>query len=138
MQYEIREYIDYNEDEILPIYKSVGWRNYTNSPQMLRDAYAHSLKIYGAYLEGSLVGVIRVVGDGFSVVFIQDLLVNPEHQRRGIGSALLRRVLQEYKGVYQIHLLTENTEKTVRFYQSLGFMMDTDINCRALSRYSIE
>lgn len=69
------------------------------------------------------------------MVFIQDLLVYPEYQRKGIGKALLEKILSEYKDVYQKHLLTENTEKTIQFYKSVGFAIDTDIDCRAFSKY---
>ena len=135
MEYVIKEYTNYNEQEILALCKSVGWTNYTNNPEMLKNAYAHSLKIYGAYICEKLVGIIRIVGDGYSVVFIQDLLIFPEHQRKGIGTALLQYVLNEYSHVYQKHLLTENTEKTIAFYKSLGFTMDTEMECRAFSKY---
>lgn len=135
MEFSIRKYQNYNEDEITNLYKSVGWINYTNNPQMLKEAYANSLKILGAYNDEKLLGVIRVVGDGHSVVFIQDILVYPEYQRQGIGTALLQRILTEYKHVYQKHLLTENSEKMIQFYKSLGFTMDTDMGCRAFSIY---
>lgn len=135
MEFSIKEYKEYNEEEILNLYKNVGWINYTNNPNMLKAAYANSLKILGAYEKDKLLGIIRVVGDGYSVVFIQDLLVHPECQRKGIGTALLKQVLQDYKHVYQKHLLTENTEKTIQFYKSLGFTMDTDMKCRAFSIY---
>ncbi len=137
MDYNITEYMEYNEQEILPLYESVGWGNYTKSPRMLKEAYLHSLRIYAAYVDNKLVGVIRVVGDGFSVVFVQDLLVYPEYQGQGIGTALLKKIMKEYRGVYQLHLLTDNTEKTVAFYKSLGFVMDTDIDCRAFSKYCV-
>lgn len=91
--------------------------------------------MYAAYVNDKMVGIIRVVGDGFSVVFIQDLLVYPEYQRMGIGTALLQKVLEEYSKVYQLHLLTEDTEKTIQFYKSIGFIMDTDIGCRAFSKF---
>ena len=135
MEFTIKEYTNYNESEVLNLYKSVGWTNYTNNSQMLEDAYANSLRILGAYEKEKLIGIIRVVGDGYSVVFIQDLLVYPEYQRRGVGTALLKQILQDYKHVYQKHLLTENTEKTIQFYKSLGFTMDTDMECRAFSIY---
>ena len=135
MDYNVKEYMDYNEQEILSLYESVGWDNYTKNPQMLKEAYLHSLRIYAAYVDNKLVGIIRVVGDGSSVVFVQDLLVYPEYQRQGIGTALLKAIMEKYRGVYQLHLLTDNTEKTVAFYKSLGFVMDTDINCRAFTKY---
>ena len=135
MEFTIKEYKTYNETEILNLYTSVGWTNYTNHPEMLKNAYANSLKILGAYENERLIGIIRVVGDGHSVVFIQDLLVYPEYQRKGIGTALLKQILQDYRHVYQKHLLTENTERTIQFYKSLGFTMDTDMECRAFSIY---
>lgn len=135
VEYIIKEYENYNEQEILALYSSVGWTSYTDHPEMLKNAYMHSYKIYGAYVNEKLVGIIRVVGDGYSVIFIQDLLIFPEYQRHGIGTALLQKVLDEYKHVYQKHLLTENTEKTIGFYKSLGFVMDTDMECRAFSKY---
>ena len=134
MEFSIKEYKNYNEEEILKLYQSVGWINYTDNLKMLEDAYANSLRILGAYESEKLVGIIRVVGDGYSVVFIQDILVYPEYQRQGIGTALLNQILQDYKHVYQKHLLTENTEKTIQFYKSLGFTMDTDMECRAFSK----
>ena len=137
MEFSIKEYETYNEQETLQLYESVGWTNYTQKPQMLKEAYLHSLKSYAAYVDNKLVGIIRVVGDGASVVFVQDLLVYPQYHRQGIGTALLKRIMEEYNGVYQLHLLTENTEKTISVYKSLGFLMDTDIECRAFSKYCV-
>lgn len=135
MEYTIKEYKNYNEQEIIDLYRSVGWSNYTKNPEMLRNAFEHSLKVYAAYIDDKLAGVIRIVGDGYSVIFIQDILIFPEYQRNGIGTALMKHVLDEYPHVYQKHLLTENSERTIQFYKSLGFMMDTEIECRAFSKF---
>lgn len=131
MIFLVKEYRKYNEEEILNLYRSVGWANYVNEPEMLRNAYANSLKIFGAYEGEKLLGIIRVVGDGHSIVYIQDIIVLSEYQRHGIGTALLQRVLDTYENVYQKILLTDNTERTIQFYKSLGFQMDTEIECRA-------
>ena len=135
MEFTIREYTEYNHDEIMKLYASVGWTNYTNNPDMLANAYKNSLKIYAAYENNHkadmLLGVIRVVGDGSSIMYIQDILILPEYQHKGIGSALMKKVLDTYSHVYQKVLLTDNTEKTISFYKAMGFEMDTDVNCRA-------
>lgn len=134
MEFSINEYQKYNESEILNLYQSVGWINYTNNPNMLKNAYANSLKILGAYENEKLIGIIRVVGDGYSIVFIQDIIVLPEYQRHGIGTALLKKILEIYQNVYQKSLLTDNTDKTIQYYKSVGFEMDTDIECRAFTK----
>ena len=137
MEVILKEYAVYKEAEILGLYTSVGWTNYTDNPEMLRNAYLNSLKLYGAYVDGKLVGIIRVVGDGYSVIFIQDLLVHPEFQRKGVGTLLLKKVLCEYDSVYQKHLITEDTEKTILFYKSLGFLENSEIGCKAFSVYKV-
>lgn len=136
MEVILKEYTGYNEEEILGLYARLGWTNYTDKPEMLKNAYLNSLKIYGAYVDNKLVGIIRAVGDGFSVLFIQDLLVHPDFQRNGIGTLLLKRMLKEYENVYQMHLITEDSEKTISFYKSLGFTDNSDVNCKAFSKYN--
>lgn len=127
----ILPYLNYNEDEILRLYKSVGWSNYYEKPEILRNAYANSLCILGAYQNEKLVGIIRIVGDGHSIIYIQDILVFPEHQHKKIGTQLLLAILEKYKNVYQKVLATDNTNKTVSFYKSLGFVDLTDLGCIA-------
>ncbi|MDO5326045.1 MAG: GNAT family N-acetyltransferase [Clostridia bacterium] len=127
----IQEYASYNEKELLALYDSVGWINYTRRPDMLKSAFAHSLLVLGAYDGSRLIGIIRCVGDGHSIVFIQDLLVHPEYQRQGIGKALLNAVLNRYENVYQIQLLTDDRLETAAFYQSLGFSRADTMGCAA-------
>ena len=120
--YTLREYRNYHAEEILSLYRSVGWSNYTERSDMLESAFSSSLYILAAYENERLLGLIRAVGDGHSSVLIQDILVRPEYQRRGIGTSLLRDMLMRYRDAYQIQLMTDDTEKTLSFYRSLGFL----------------
>lgn len=83
---EIKEYREYCEDEILRLYASVGWTAYTEQPEALRRGFDRSLLTLAAYEGAELLGLIRVVGDGQTIVFVQDLLVFPEYQRKGAAS----------------------------------------------------
>ncbi len=129
----IRELTSF-DGNILALYSAVGWKNYTEHPEMLKNAFGHSLLTLGAYDGDRLVGMIRTVGDGFSVVFVQDVLVLPEYQRKGIGTQLLRTILERFSSVYQIQLLTDNTPKTNAFYRSVGFVKADDIGCCAFMK----
>ena len=126
---EIRAYQTYNEGEILSLYNSVGWTAYTAHPEVLHKGFDHSLLTLAAYEGEQLLGIIRVVGDGYTIVFVQDLLVFPEHQRKGIGSALLQAVLNQYRHVRQIELATDRTQKTIAFYKSMGFQELSEVGC---------
>ena len=130
MDFLIREYDCFNREEVLALYESVGWTGYTRRFEIMERAFARSLKIYGAYVLGELVGLVRAVGDGLTIVYVQDLLVHPNYQRMGIGKALLGRILEDYQNVYQKVLTTEDTEKTFAFYHAMGMKVDKEIGCR--------
>ena len=119
-------------DDVLHLYQAVGWTNYTNQPQMLEQSLAHSLAIYFARDGEKIVGLVRLVGDGFSSVFVQDLIVLPSYQRQGIGSDLMKEALGDYKDAYQVQLVTDQTEKTLGFYRSLGFETLSTYDCTGM------
>ena len=119
-------------DDVLHLYQAVGWTNYTNQPQMLEQALSHSLAIYLALDDDAVVGLVRLVGDGFSSVFVQDLIVLPSYQRQGIGSDLMKEALGDYKDAYQVQLATEQTEKNLGLYRSLGFETLSTYDCTGM------
>lgn len=131
---QIKEYITYDETEILNLYTSVGWTAYTDHPEVLRNGFEHSLLTLAAYEGDQLLGIIRTVGDGHTIVFIQDILVFPEHHRKGIGSRLIQSILDRFDHVRQIELATDHTPETVAFYKSQGFTEMSEIGCCAFTR----
>lgn len=135
MDFGIKENITPNMDELIALYDNAGWNNYTNNPQMLKKAYDNSLKIISAWDKDRLIGIIRVVGDGYSIIYIQDLLVLKEYQRKGIGSKLLSIIIKEYENVYQKTLLTENQASTVKFYEHCGFSKSEEFGCVAFVNF---
>ena len=128
-QFEIKPYQNNHEEETFALYRAVGWSNYCKNPQMLRQALANSLLVLGAFSNEKLIGMIRAVGDGASILYIQDLLVLPAYQRQGVGTALLRHALNTYSNVYQVLLMTDDTPKTRSFYRSLSFVPIDSIAC---------
>ena len=108
--------------DLLALYSSVGWTNYTNNPTMLEEAVKASLWQLAVYDKEELVAYIRLVGDRHSVLLVQDLLVRPDYQRQGIRKKLLEEALATFPNVYQRLLVTERSEKNLSFYQSLGFV----------------
>ena len=125
-------------EEIFPIYEAVGWTNYTTNPTMLKNALEHSLFLISARDEnGKLVGFLRAVGDGYSILYIQDIIVLPEYQRQGIGTQLLRQTLEHFKEVYQIILTTDSELKTIAFYEANGFTALSKYGCTSFMANSL-
>jgi GNAT superfamily N-acetyltransferase len=123
--------------EILPLYEDAGWVSYTKNPERLKAALEGSLTVLGAYIDSSLIGLIRCVGDGHSIIYVQDILVLNKYQRQGIGSLLLKSLLDKYKYVYQTVLLTDTGANTEGFYTKCGLKRSDCFNCSAYIRYNI-
>lgn len=103
---------------------------------MLENAYKNTLNIFAAYHCKDLVGIIRLVGDGYSIIYIQDIIVLRAYQRKGIGGHLLQKVLEQYSDVYQKVLLTDNQPKTVEFYKKYGLLPANEFNCMAFVSFA--
>jgi len=130
----ITEYTESLFPEILALYRDAGWTNYTRNPDMLANAYKNSLRILCAYCGASIAGVVRAVGDGCSILYVQDLLVHSSFQRRGIGGRLLDTLFSEYPNVYQTILLADGSEELSRFYRKCGFQPAGAYGCVAYFR----
>lgn len=131
---KIKEYTEFKKDEIWQLYTQVGWTAYTENMMALERGYKNSLLVLAAYENEELLGIVRVVGDGATIILVQDILVYPQKQRQGIGTSLLKAVLERYADVRQIQLVTDNTPKTVAFYQSLGFVELEKLGCCGFMR----
>lgn len=108
---------------IKQIYESERWLAYLDDDKKLKKAFDNSLFLYGAFSDESLVGFVRVVGDGEHVVLVQDLIVMNDYQGKGIGSELFSFVLDNYKEVRFFEVVADsNDEKLNEFYKSFGLV----------------
>ena len=124
--------------ELTELYDAVGWTAYTREPDRLAAAVAGSAAVATARDSGRLVGLARVVGDGHTIAYLQDILVAPSHRRRGIGGELLRLVLSPFAHVRQQVLLTDDEPGQRAFYESMGFSAAHELEhpLRAFVRFS--
>ena len=115
-------------NELTDLYNSVGWTADTRDPNRLHAAVARSLRVVTARWDGRLVGLARVVGDGLTIVYVQDILVRPRFRRRGIGRELITRVLDGFEDVRQKVLLADDDPAQLAFYSEVGFIRTPDPN----------
>lgn len=107
--------------EVKEIYARQQWNTYLKNDEKLKNAFDNSLYILGAFDEDDLVGFVRCVGDGEHIVLVQDLIVRPGYQRKGIGTALFQAVWDRYIDVRMFHVLTDmEDEVDNHFYQAFG------------------
>ncbi len=105
-----------------PLFMTTGWNERLG---LTRDALATALagSFYGvcAYDGDTLVAAGRLLSDGAYQCFLCDLIVHPDHQGRGIGKELVRRLLGHAKshGIRWMQLTSARGKRG--FYEKLGF-----------------
>lgn len=119
--------LEYSDGSDLPLaavvrlYDAVGWSAYTEDPPKLAAALAGSTLLAVARDGNDLAGLARVISDGHSICYLQDVLVDPRYQRTGLGRSLVELVLAPYAHVRQKVLLTDTEPGQKAFYESLGY-----------------
>jgi GNAT superfamily N-acetyltransferase len=115
--------IEYNErrdialTSLIALYRANGWSS-ADKPLELQQALLNSHSLITAWSGDQLVGLGNAISDGHLVVYYPHL-VHPDYQGRGIGSEILKRLLEKYRGFHQHMLVADG--KTKRFYEKLGF-----------------
>lgn len=106
--------------DLVALYSAVGWSAYTDDPERLVRAVQGSLWVRTVWEDGRLVALARAVGDGETICYLQDVLVHPDHRRRGLGRALVQACLDDHADVRQFVLLTDDRAEQEAFYAALG------------------
>ena len=106
------------------LFETTGWNaKYRATASDLATAIDNSWYTLSAYDEEQLVGFGRVLCDGVMHAMIFDLIVHPTHQRRGIGSEILKRLVAvcREKDITDVQLFV--AKGMVPFYEEHGFTL---------------
>ena len=111
--------------------KTAGWHEVEEKQAL--TGIKNSVFIISALHDGKTVGMARVVGDGGYVMIIVDVIVLPEYQGKGIGRAMMQKVMEYIKNSLQegqfvfVNLMSAKGRES--FYSQFGF--DTRPNEKA-------
>lgn len=75
--------------------KKVGWKPVDE--KFVITAFRNSLLTFTAFEDKQFVGMARLVGDGALYLYLQDVIVDPEFQNKGIGRKILEEIQSELK-----------------------------------------
>jgi GNAT superfamily N-acetyltransferase len=82
-------------DEYRALRAAVGWG--AQDEEAVRAALTGALYSVCATLDGAVVGCGRVVGDGGLYYYVQDIVVTPRHQGRGVGRLIMDAVMRYFR-----------------------------------------
>ena len=119
---EYRWRSEVSDDDLVALTESCGGRS---EPGWWDRVRSHSLGWVTAHLaDGTPVGFVNVAWDGGDHAFLLDPKVHPEHQRRGIGTELVKLAALHAKqaGCEWMEADFEDEERLARFYfDACGF-----------------
>ena len=125
---------DFSFDKVDALYSDAGWSAYTSDKDTLEKAINNSLFVLTAWSGEQLIGLLRAVGDGLTIVYVQDILVLQSYRRQSIGRQLLMQLLEKYSTVRQIVLMTDNTNETTSFYERCGLTRTENLQIQTFVR----
>ena len=105
-------------DGVVDLYRAIGWSS-AEKPDQLHKALVASHSLISAWDGTRLVGLGNAISDGHLVVYYPHLIVHPEYQGRGVGSEIMRRLMQRYNGFHQQILVADG--RALDFYRKCGF-----------------
>lgn len=109
-------------EDVVPLYEAVGWTAYLDDVDVLRRSLLGSHAIAVAFDDNAdVVGLARIISDGATIAYLQDVLVHPDHQRTGLGAQLVETVMRTVPDVRQRVLLTDDEAGQRAFYEALGY-----------------
>ena len=126
---ELRTDSDISLSSLLGLYEAVGWAAYTREERRddLEKAIENSSFVVSAWEGDTLIDLARALSDDVSIVYLQDVLVHPNYQRRGIGEQLIQACLTRYQHVRSKVLMTDDEERQRLFYEKAGFRNTKDL-----------
>lgn len=117
---------DITVEEYLSVRDSVGWRKLSDAQAQM--AINKSLYIIKAMdEENRILGIGRIVGDGAVICYVQDLIVVPDAQGQGVGSAILERLKSYVLGIKEegmtMMFCLMSAKGREGFYEKHGFLV---------------
>jgi len=104
--------------DIVRLYQANAWSS-AHKPKQLREALGNADTLVSAWSGDELAGLGYAISDGALVVYYPHLLVHPDHQGKGIGTELVRRLTARYRGFHQHVLIADG--RAIEFYERCGF-----------------
>jgi GNAT superfamily N-acetyltransferase len=111
-------------EDFIFLRKSVGWGEM--EIKLASNAIKNALFIVTAIFEDKIIGLTRVSGDGGYTVLIQDVIVLPDYQNKGIGKKLMEKVMEFIKEKFikkdqNIFINLMSAKDREPFYEKFGF-----------------
>lgn len=119
---EIKFIESWSTEEIIKLYKAGGWWRESYNPSLIPALISGSFAfaIVRDISTGKTIGMGRILSDGISDAYIQDLVILPEYRGKNIGKKLVTFLIDHCvsKGIGWVGLIAEPGRE--EFYKDVG------------------
>ena len=115
------------------LYLSVNW-NSGKYPDKLYESIKNSTYKIFVYDDDKLIGLVSGLSDECINLFISYLVIDPEYQNNGIGTSIIKNILNNNDIVY-LWVYKEN-KIAISLYKRLGFNIIEENESRYYMKYS--
>jgi ribosomal protein S18 acetylase RimI-like enzyme len=114
----------------------VGWPNPPSAETHFEILRNSALMVLARIDDGTVVGYITAISDGISCAYIPHLEVLPTYQGQGIGTELVRHMVDRLRHLYMVDLVCDPTVQP--FYERLGMRPVVGMVLRNYDRQACE
>lgn len=118
IDYTLVEFHSRYWEQINELNKQEGWQNLVENKDMYRKSLENSITIVAVDKNSNVIGFIRGITDGYTTMFICELLIIEQKRGRGIGNELINHLHKMFPDT-RIDLLA--TTHPSKFYEKQGF-----------------
>ncbi|MPN28533.1 hypothetical protein SDC9_175975 [bioreactor metagenome] len=120
--------IEYRTDppawqEYFQLFSSTGWMPVLRvSEDDLKKVFDNTWYWITAYKDESIAGCGRLISDGVLYAFVCDIIVMPDHQNKGIGSTILKQLVNKCQETNLKRVWLFAAPDKAGFYEKHGFI----------------
>jgi len=111
------------EEDIVELYKAGGWWKSSYDPSgiepLIKGSYAFAVAVDTKSKKA--IGMGRILSDGVSDAYFQDIVILPKYRNKGIGKKIVETLIERClsAGILWIGLIAEPDQDD--FYTPIGF-----------------
>lgn len=107
----------------LKLREVVGLNGHNRPLDIAQKGLDNSIYGVSVYDGTQLIGMARIIGDGYTCFYLQDVIVHPKYQGHGIGRQIMNRILNYLDHVEENAIIGLMSAKGKEgFYERFGFV----------------
>lgn len=107
--------------QVLELFKKISWKH--RLAEEIELAFNKSTVTIFVFDQDKIIAFGRVVGDGRYYAMLADIVVDPEHQGKGLGKYLVNTLNGQLENYHFVNLSA--APGADKFYESLGWKKQT-------------